>query len=124
MPERMKATVPVFVYLINEQDRIYLQRRSNTGYLDGYYEPPASKVDDGEFPQVAACREAREEAGIEVSAADLELFHTYMNISNGKPWLGLMFRTRKWQGTPAIQEPNKCDHAAFFSLGKTDLPES
>jgi hypothetical protein len=39
-----------------------------------------------------------------------------MNLTGGEPWLGLMFRTRVWEGTPSIQEPDKCDHAGFFSL--------
>jgi len=116
MPQTMKATLPVFAFLIDEQDRVYLQRRYNTGYLDGYYEPPAGKIDEGEFPPQAACREALEEAGVTINPKDLELFHSYMNLSHGNPWLGLMFRTRIWGGAPHIQEPEKCDDAGFFSL--------
>jgi 8-oxo-dGTP pyrophosphatase MutT (NUDIX family) len=116
MAERMQATIPVFIYLLDDEHRVYLQRRYNTGYFDGYYEPPAGKVDEGEFPPDAACREAREEAGIEVQPDDLELFHSYINLSNNKPWLGLMFRTSKWKGSPDIQEPDKCDDAGFYSL--------
>lgn len=121
MATPMKATVPVFVFLLDDQDRIYLQRRYNTGYLDGYYESPAGKMDEGEFPAPAACREVLEEAGVVVNPDNLELFHSYMNLSHGNPWLGLMFRTRKWQGTPTIQELHKCDDAGFFSLD--DLPK-
>ena len=117
----MKATIPVFLFLIDDHERVYLQRRHQTGYLDGCYEPPAGKVDEGEFPPDAACREAMEEAGVLVEVDDIELFHTYMNNSNNKPWLGLMFRTRTWQGVPTIQEPHKCDDAAFFALD--NLPE-
>lgn len=121
MPERMKATIPVFIFLLDEQDRVYLQRRYQTGYLDGRYEATAGKVDEGEFPPDAACREALEEAGITIKPDDLELFHTYTNLSNNSPWIGFMFRTRKWKGTPTIQEPEKCDDAGFFALD--DLPQ-
>jgi 8-oxo-dGTP diphosphatase len=116
MADRMHATVPVFLALIDGQNRVYLQRRFQTGYLDGQYEPPAGKVEEDEFPSHAACREALEEAGVIVKPEDLELFHAYMNLSNGQPWLGLMFRTRKWKGSPSIQESDKCDDAGFFSL--------
>jgi 8-oxo-dGTP pyrophosphatase MutT (NUDIX family) len=112
----MKATIPVFVFLVDAKNRVYLQRRYNTGYLDGFYETPAGKMDEGEFPKPAACREAYEEAGITVNPESLELFHSYMNLSHGNPWLGLMFRTHTWQGIPTIQEPEKCDDAAFFAL--------
>lgn len=117
----MHATVPTFIALIDDQNRVYLQRRFQTGYLDGYYEPPAGKVEEDEFPTDGACREALEEAGVTIEPEDLELFHAYMNLSNGDPWLGLMFRTRKWKGTPSIQETDKCDNARFFSLD--ELPE-
>ena len=117
----MKAVVPAFVALIDDQDRVYLQRRFQTGYLDGRYEPPVGKVEEDETPSQGACREALEEAGVTIEPEDLELFHAYMNLSNGKPWLGLMFRTRKWKGTPSIQEPHRCDDARFFSLD--ELPE-
>lgn len=121
MPERMKATIPVFTYLLDNEKGVYLQRRYQTGYLDGYYEPPAGKVDDGEFPLDAACREAHEEAGVTINPTDLELFHTYANLSNGVGWIGFMFRTSTWQGVPIIQEPEKCDDAGFFPLDK--LPQ-
>ncbi len=122
MSERLLATVPVFTFLINDSNEVYLQRRYQTGYLDGYYEPPAGKMDNnGESAQEAACREAHEESGVLVLPEDIELFHTYLNLSEGKPWLGLMFRTRTWAGTPTIQEADKCDDAKFF--GYTDLPK-
>lgn len=121
MPERMQATIPVFLYVLDGQNRVYLQRRSNTGYMDGFWEPPAGKTDDGEFPPDAACREGREEAGIYVDKHDLELFHTYANLTDGKPWIGFKFRTRRWQGEPAIREPDKCDAAGFYALN--ELPK-
>ena len=116
MATRMQATIPVFVFLVDARRRVYLQRRYQTGYKDGCYEPPAGKVDEGEFPQAAACREALEEAGVVVEPGDLELFHAYTNLTNNQPWVGLMFRTRKWSGGPSIQEPDKCDDAGFFPL--------
>jgi len=118
MGEVMKATIPIFTFLIDDKDRIYLQRRYQTGYLDGFYEPPAGKMDVDEFPKQTAVRELMEEAGVVVDQDDLEYFHAYMNNSNHNPWFGVMFRTRRWQGEPSIQEPHKCDDAGFFSLDK------
>lgn len=118
MPEKMLATIPVFVYMLDESNGVYLQRRHQTGYLDGFYEPPAGKVDQGEFPSLAACREALEESGVTIQPDNLELFHTYINLTDNSPWLGLMYRTHVWQGEPLICEPEKCDDAAFFKLDK------
>ena len=116
MSEILKPTVPVFLFMLDDYDRVYLQRRFQTGYLDGFYEAPSGKTDDGELPRLAAVREAREETGVEVDPDDLELFHTYINMSGGDPWLGMMFRARRWKGTPHIAEPHKCDHSGFYEL--------
>src|SRR6185436_50351 len=111
----VKANVPVFLFLVDDTDRVYLQRRFQTGFFDGYYEPPAGGLHDKEFPQAAACREALEEAGVVVDPADTELFHAYLNLNDTtNSYLGLFFRTLKWQGTPTITEPNLCDDAGFY----------
>jgi len=116
MAERIKAIVPVFLFL-TRNNTVYLQRRHNTGYLDGGYEPIAGKIDGGESPQAAVCREAREEARVIVSDTDLDFFHAYLNNDNPhQPWLGLMFRTSNWEGEPTIGEPGKCDHAGWFPI--------
>jgi len=69
MAEILRATIPVFTFLINDKVQVYLQRRFSTGYLDGYYESPAGKMDmceegKDEFPNDAACREVLEETGV------------------------------------------------------------
>lgn len=121
MSERARVTVPVFTFVTNETEQVYLQRRFQTGYMDGRYEPPAGKMDVGEFPLQTAVRESFEEAGIVISELDLELFHTYTNLTNNDPWLGLFFRAQRWSGEPSIREPHKCDDAGFFDLD--NLPE-
>jgi len=116
MPERMQATIAVFACMVNAENEVYLQRRFQTGYRDGSYDTPAGKVDEGEFPIDAVCREAFEEAGVTIDPNDLELFHTYTNLSNDNAFVGLMYRTHKWQGEPSIQELEKCDDTGFFSF--------
>lgn len=122
MSNPIEATVPVFVFLQNEQGEVYLQRRVNTGYMDGRYDTPAGKMEPGESPQQAVCREAKEEADVDIAPEAIELFHTYYNYTNKSPWLGLMFRASRWSGQPKICEPDKCDDAGFFSLEA--LPET
>jgi 8-oxo-dGTP diphosphatase len=117
MLEKITVYVPVFLFLIDAKNRVYLQRRCNTGFLDGYYEPPAGGLHDKEFPQAAACREALEETGVIVKPADIELFYTFLNFNpDTNTYLGLMFRTRTWKGDPVIAEPHLCDDAGFYSL--------
>ncbi|MEU6814195.1 NUDIX domain-containing protein [Streptomyces sp. NPDC046860] len=55
-------------------------------------------------------REAYEEAGLVIDPADVDLAHV-VHVLNGpaaRPRLQLVFRARRWQGTPRLREPDKC----------------
>ena len=72
----MRNKVPVAVHLFFFQDnKILLLRRFNTGYEDGSYGVVAGHVDAGETVTQAAVREAREEVGVILEPADLQIVH-------------------------------------------------
>jgi len=109
------------VYLVLvRNNRILLSRRCNTGFQDGKYSFPAGHLggDDETFGE-AMVREAREEVGIEIDLADLELFHV-MHRKQKEPTnerrVNLFFAARKWKGEPKIMEPSKCDDLGWFDL--------
>ncbi|WP_328485958.1 NUDIX hydrolase [Streptomyces zaomyceticus] len=55
-------------------------------------------------------REAREEAGLVIDPADVELVHLVhvVDTPGGQPLMQLVFRARRWEGTPEVREPDKC----------------
>jgi 8-oxo-dGTP diphosphatase len=121
MTDRFKVLPAVLAVLIKD-NKVLLLRRANTGWLDGYYDPPAGHLEPGDTLQEGAIRELKEETGVLVDIKDLKLAHIYQNYNSLKiPYIGFMFVVKKWKGEPRIQETDKCDDMQFFDLNK--LPE-
>ena len=123
--ERPKVIPTVYLVLIKE-NKILLSRRCNTGFQDGQYSFPAGHLGgDEETVSQAMIREAREEIGVEIDVADLELVHV-MHRKQMKPTnerrINFFFTTKKWKGEPKIMEPDKCDDLQWFELD--NLPDN
>jgi 8-oxo-dGTP pyrophosphatase MutT (NUDIX family) len=123
MKERHKAKLASFV-ILERDGKILLVRRFNTGYADGQYQMPSGHVEPDEYPIEAAAREVKEEVGVDVAIADLEFVHASYRINKldqAGDYVDFFFKTKKWSGIPANQEPNKCDEVAWFSWDKLPM---
>ena len=106
----------------NGEEEILLQKRMNTGYMDGYWDFSASgHVEDNEPMTTATVREAKEEIGVDVKIEDLEPM-TVIHKNTGKIYYNGYFKTTKWQGEPIVNEPEKCEEIKWFKI--KDLPEN
>jgi 8-oxo-dGTP diphosphatase len=89
--------VATLLYCFNEQDEVLLLERAHEPNR-GLWSPSGGKLhtDDGESPYACACREAREELGVSLQAADLHLTglvseHGYEGQTH---WLMFLFEVR------------------------------
>jgi 8-oxo-dGTP diphosphatase len=97
--------------------KVLLLRRANTGYADGSWSVPGGCLDDGETLPAAAAREAREEIGITIDAADLEFAHLCHHADpDGQARVGVFFAARRWAGEPVNAEPGKCSEIGWHHL--------
>lgn len=123
MKTRNKA-IPASCIFLEKNEKYLVARRCNTGYQNGNYHVPAGHVDEGELPTEAIVREAKEEIGIDLLPADLELVHVSYRPkhNNTDNRVDFFFRARTWGGEIKNMETHKCDDLKWVSLD--ELPES
>lgn len=128
MKERFLTKSAVILMLIRDTvngEEILLQRRKNTGYMDGYYDLSASgHVEKDEPMTKALIREANEEIGIDINEKDIEfvtMMHTNTPETNQIYYNGF-FKVTKYNGEVKVNEPTKCEEIKWFNLN--NLPEN
>lgn len=111
----------VHIFLIRD-GQVLLLRRKNTGRHDGEYGLPAGKLERGEQLHEAAIREAYEECGAVIEAADLAMLGTMHIRDLGSERMDFFFSVEKWTGEICNMEPDKCDGLRWFPADA--LPEN
>ena len=112
------AGLAVYVVLKNDKDEVFLLRRINSSWKNGYYSLPAGRVEEGETFLQGAIRETHEEAGVAVKEQDLDLYAVINRKDTGKypDWIDLFYKARSFRGEAHAHETGKFDHGAWFPL--------
>jgi len=98
--------------ILRDGATVLLGLRKNTGFADGLYHLPAGHLEPDETIPAGAVREAREELGIDIRPADLELVHT-MHHRSGR--VSFFFEVRAWSGALGNAEPHKCERLDWIA---------
>jgi 8-oxo-dGTP diphosphatase len=118
--ERFKL-VPESHLLLVQGGRILLLRRRDTGYEDGKYSVVAGHMDGAETAREAICREAREEAGIELAPDDLAFAQVVHRADRGER-VSFFFAASRWRGEVRNREPHKASELRWFPLDQLPDP--
>lgn len=111
-----RFTTPVAVHLfLTRGDDVLMLSRFNTGYEDGNYSVIAGHLDGGETIVAAMCREAREEAGVELDPASVEVVGMMHRLSNDER-IDFFLATDRWSGDVRNVEPHKCDELRWVPI--------
>jgi 8-oxo-dGTP pyrophosphatase MutT (NUDIX family) len=125
------ALVPAsYVVLRRTEDgveRVLLQLRRGTGYMDGHWAVSAAgHVEDGEDAVTAAAREAAEELGVALDPADLvplcAVHRTAGRTEPGNERVDFFFECRRWSGEPRRREADKAAELRWFDLAALPDP--
>lgn len=120
--------IATLLYCFDEQDQVLLLERAQEPNL-GLWSPCGGKLkmEIGESPYACACREAREEMGLEITPADLHLTglvseHGYAGQAH---WLMFLFEVKRQ--LTFLPPPMKEGRFAFFEqsqIGNLKLPQT
>lgn len=92
--------IVVAAAMVDKPGRVLVQQRPPGKPMAGLWEFPGGKVDPGESPEAALCRELDEELGIGVASADLTPAAFASGRLGERHLLLLLFMLRDWRGTP------------------------
>lgn len=114
--------VAVHAFFIDENNRILLIKRANTGYMDGWFGVPAGHVELLEFVGSALVREMQEEVGVAVAGyPELLPAHVMHRLKPDDFRIDYFYMIKKWQGEIRNNESEKCSEMLWVE--PEDLPE-
>lgn len=92
--EYFQVVISSYVFL--EQDgKVLLTRRYNTGYYDGDYSLPAGHIEEAEFASEVAIREAKEEVNVTIKPEDLIPAHIMHRHCGNHERIDFFFAVKK-----------------------------
>lgn len=115
---RERFVVVVHVLIVRD-GQLFMLRRANTGFMDGYYALPGGHQEAGESVQAAAQRECVEETS--VVPDDIRPVCVMPYRSGRHQGLNFIFETSCFQGEPTINEPDLFD--AGIWVDPAELPD-
>jgi len=124
--KRFKVKIGVALVLIVDQ-KVLLQRRSNTGIDDGVYVLPMGGLEEGESPLETVIREAQEETNIILRPENVQLSLTMFRkhaLRDGYSFYqnDLFFQASHYENKIKNLEPHKADDLRFFDVA--NLPKN
>ena len=112
--------------ILRDGDKVAMVLRKNTGYMDGYYGLPAGKVEYGEPYTIGAVREAKEEAGVDISSDKIRFVHAVhrhgVEGDEFMDWVDVYFEASEWTGEPYNAEVEKSERLDWIDMN--NLPDN
>jgi 8-oxo-dGTP diphosphatase len=115
MQKNPTLLVVVAAALVRADGTILLQMRPEGRSMAGLWEFPGGKLEDGEAPETALCRELAEELAIEVDPANLVPACFASAAIGERPLLLLLYNCNRWAGEPV---PVESSELGWFSIGE------
>lgn len=116
-----RPRVGVGVIIVNSEGHILICKRK--GSHSQAFSIPGGHLENGETFEEAATKEVKEETSIEIINPKVicvtNNMHTYM--TEGKHYISVCLLAERYNGTPKLLEPEKCE--GWFWVDPGNLPE-
>ncbi|MEY3232984.1 8-oxo-dGTP diphosphatase MutT [Aquidulcibacter sp.] len=120
----MRLLLVAAAALINGDGAVLLAQRPQGKSLAGLWEFPGGKIESGEYPEAALCRELAEELGLDVEPKDLRPLtfasHPYPDFHLLMP----LWTAQRWRGEPKGQEGQHLAWVQPQDLDSYPMPEA
>jgi 8-oxo-dGTP diphosphatase len=122
MKKRRPTWIPVVAGLIRKNNQFLVGLRPAGGGMATVWEFPGGKIEPGEDPAKALCRELMEELGIEAQIGELQFVtsHQYGDTNI----LLIFFDVMYWKGEPKPIHHETLKWVTLSELAKLDLPDA
>jgi len=117
--ERFRIYIAAFL-ILKKGDEVLVARRKGE-WNDGKLSLISGHLDGNETTRQCMIREAQEEAGIILSAQDLQIDFTCHCRFPDREYIFIYLSANQWHGTIENKEPEKCSELLWAQLDK--LPE-
>ncbi len=105
------------ILLFKQGDKYLYLKRTHTGAADGFYMFPGGHWDEGEDLLLGACREAKEELGVDIDPKDL----IFRLVEPSKTHINFFFEVASYRGTLENKETQKHGDMAFLPIDASDI---
>ena len=115
--------IGVGLYILNKENQLLLGLRKST-HGKGTWCPPGGHLEFGESFEQAACRETKEETGLDISEKDVFVRGVTSDFfeETNKHYVTVHLLTCVFEGNPKVCESDKCAEWRWFNLDS--LPEN
>ncbi len=113
------TTIVSAAIILNERNQILIAQRPPGSGMEGYWEFPGGKVEEGEDPKDALVRECEEELGVRITIG--RIYESLFVDLREKKILLLFYICRILEGEPESKENNPFLWADSDDLEKQDI---
>ena len=121
MKEKFKSAITVGLILLNDKGQVLLQKRCNTGYMDGKYALVAGHLESNESLVDGIIREVKEEINATLDKNNVE-FVCIIRRGDNYDYINSYFKYQNYHEKIENLEPGKCSELRWFDI--VDLPDN